>query len=74
MNLKFKTLHATANGNILLEPIDHKEPIGQKMRLTLNGKKTAEIFDTIANVENPLYLAKLLTNEDLTGKILIGGK
>ena len=58
MGLRFKVLHLTSNGNVLLEPVNHKEPIAKKAQLTFNGKKAGEIFDTIANVESPLYLAK----------------
>lgn len=60
MNLRFRALHLTANGNMLLEPLQHKEAIGRKTTLTLQGRKAAEIFDTIANVEEPLYFAKPL--------------
>ncbi len=59
MHLKFKTLHLTANNNLLLEPMAHKKPISRKT-LFLRGEKAAQIFDTIASIENPLYLAKPL--------------
>ncbi len=58
MFLKFKVIHLTANGNTLLEPLNHVEPIASRTKLICNGKKVGEIFDTIANVDNPLYLAK----------------
>lgn len=66
--LRFKVLHLTANGNALLEPLQHKEPIARKTKLTLNSKKVGEIFDTIANVDAPLYLAK--TTQVENGNIL----
>ena len=72
MILRFRVVHLTANGNALLEPVQHKEPIAKKIQLTLNGKRAAEIFDTIANVENPLYLAKPLATVE-SGMILQTG-
>ncbi len=74
MKLRFKALHLTANGNVLLEPINHKEPIAKRTILTLNGKRAAQVFDTIASVEKPLYLAKPLGAEKLNEKILEGVK
>ncbi len=71
MILKFKVMHLSANGNVLLEPIQHKEPIARKTQLTLNGKRVAEIFDTIASIDSPLYLAKPLV-EMQSGVILQG--
>ncbi|MFH0713154.1 MAG: hypothetical protein V1722_01340 [Candidatus Micrarchaeota archaeon] len=71
-SLQFRVLRVTANGNLLLEPVKHKEPIAKKTKLLLNGKKAAEIFDTIAEVNSPLYLAKLLVSQNLTGEILEG--
>lgn len=70
--LRFKVLHLTANGNLLLEPIQHKEPIAKKVQLKINGKRVAEVFDTIASIEAPLYLAKPLA-ELRSGMILQGG-
>ncbi len=69
--LRFKALHLTANGNVLLEPVQHKEPIAKKMQLKINGERAAEIFDTIANIDKPLYLAKPLV-EIQSGVILQG--
>ena len=63
MVLRFRVVHLTGNCNLLLEPVGHKEPIGRKTKLMLKGNKAAEIFDTIANVETPLYLAKPLLPE-----------
>ena len=75
MSFKFKAIHLTANGNVLLEPVGHKQPIAKKTILVLNGKKAVEIFDTIASVDNPLYLAKPFADIEITGKILeTGGK
>ena len=76
MILRFRALHLTANGNLLLEPVNHKEPVSRKTQLMLKGKKAAAIFDTIANVESPLYLAKpTALNQDINGQILqTGGK
>ncbi len=67
MNLKFRVVHLTANGNLLLEPVHHKEPIDRKTELLLDGKKAAEIFDTISSVDKPLYLAKPLSSQTMTG-------
>lgn len=75
--LSFRVLHRTENGNILLKPLNHKEPIGKRTALYLEGKKAAEIFDTIAQVEEPFYLAKPASTElerKEEGKILITKK
>ena len=70
MILRFKVLHLTANGNLLLEPVQHKEPIAKKTQLKINGKRVAEIFDTISSIEAPLYLAKPLAQVE-SGVILL---
>ncbi|MBI4406740.1 hypothetical protein HY571_02395 [Candidatus Micrarchaeota archaeon] len=72
MHLKFKTVHVTKNNNLLLEPVAHNEPITRKT-LFLRGKKAAQVFDTIAAINNPLYLAKPL-QETKAGEILQGEK
>ncbi len=72
MILMFRAVHLTQNNNLLLEPVNHKDPIAKKTELMLKGKRAAEIFDTIANVDNPLYLAKPLLPE-LQGEILETG-
>lgn len=66
--MKFKVLHATPSENWLLEPIDHKTAIGKKTPLIVDGKRNGFIFDTIARVESPFYLAKL-QGKHLEGKI-----
>lgn len=68
--LKFKALHLTANGNVLLEPLEHKQPIPRRTKVK-EGKAIAEIFDTIASVEKPLYLAKPVSKIE-NGSILTG--
>ncbi|MEK6953408.1 MAG: hypothetical protein AABX01_00245 [Candidatus Micrarchaeota archaeon] len=71
--MKFKTLNATANGNLLLTSKEAK-PVGRKMQLFLNGKFVGDIFDTIGRVDRPFYLAKpkgdpkLLVGKELEGK------
>jgi len=78
--LSFRVLHRTENGNLLLKPVNHKEPIGKRTALYSVGKKTAkmaEIFDTIAQVEEPFYLAKPSSTElerKVEEKILITKK
>ena len=74
MNLRFRALHLTANGNFVLEPLNHKEAIGRKTSLTLNGRKAAEIFDTIASVESPLYLAKPIINIKIEENSILQGE
>lgn len=70
MHLKFEVLHLTANNNLLLAPVGHKQPISRK-KLFLERQKTAEIFDTIAKIDAPLYLAKPLKSVK-AGEVLEG--
>ena len=56
--MQFKVLTKTANGNLVLESEGNK-PFTHLM-LKKEKKNAAQIFDTIASVEKPLYLAKPL--------------
>lgn len=67
--MRFKAIRMTADGNALLEPIDHKEAVKGRISLFIKGKRAAVIYDTIGSVEAPLYLAKPSRN-GLTGKEL----
>lgn len=70
--LRFKALHATANGNLLLSSKENK-PVARKMHLFMGGKFVGEVFDTIGRVDSPLYLAKPKGDgKDLVGKTLEG--
>ena len=66
--MKFKVIHITPGENWLLEPIGHATAIGKKTPLVVEGKRNGFIFDTIARVEKPFYLAKL-QGKHLEGKI-----
>jgi hypothetical protein len=63
----FKVLLETNKGNLLLSS-DSKKPV-ERASLFLNGKKVAEVFETIGRVESPLYLARPLA-KNLKGKEL----
>lgn len=67
--MQFKVLHFTPSSNWLLAPIEHKEPISKKLQVAIQGKRVGFIFDTIARVKKPFYLAKL-QGKNLEGKIV----
>jgi len=65
----FKVLRETATGNLVLEPVRHAEEVKSRLALYYRGKKAAVVFDTIASVKAPLYLAEPLA-PNLAGKEL----
>jgi hypothetical protein len=67
--MEFKAVRVTDAGNLVLEPVKHKKEVRGKLPLFVRGRKVAVVFDTIASVESPLYLAKPL-EDGLLGKKL----
>ncbi|VVB66949.1 Uncharacterised protein [Candidatus Norongarragalina meridionalis] len=67
--MRFRVLKQTAKGNLVLEA-DGKEPVERRTKLYSGGKEAAVIFDTIASVDKPLYLAQKKSEGDLIGKTL----
>ncbi|MFA4945951.1 MAG: hypothetical protein WC607_00200 [Candidatus Micrarchaeia archaeon] len=67
--MEFKAVRVTDAGNLVLEPVKHKNEVRGKLALFVRGRKVAVVFDTIASVESPLYLAKPL-EDGLLGKKL----
>lgn len=65
--MEFKAVRVTDAGNLLLEPVGHKSEVRGRLALFLRGRKVAVVFDTIASVDAPLYLAKPL-EDGLLGK------
>ena len=66
-------LRKTKNGNLILSP--KQTEMGKtagisKMQLFEGTERKAQIFDTIASIEKPLYLAKPSTEEEMDGKTL----
>ena len=70
----FVVLKKTANGNYLLkqsEAGEGSQPIGiEKMFLYRARRKAAVVFDTIASVHAPFYLAKSIAGEIAPGETL----
>jgi len=76
MEMDFEVVRLTANGNLLLSS-PSKEGVAAKMMLYSQGKAVAEVFDTIASVDNPFYLAKptnAASAAELVGKTLSNKK
>jgi len=74
--MDFEVVRLTANGNLLLCSAS-KEGVAAKMMLYRGGKAVAEVFDTIASVDDPFYLAKPLAAAlaaELVGKTLSNKK
>lgn len=67
MQMEFKVLRQTANGNLLLTAGEPRGVSG--MDLFLRGKKVARVYDTIGSTESPFYLAKPAASD---GKQLVG--
>ena len=70
--MQFSVLKKTSGGNLVLKMQDDEKPAGiSKMILYDEREKTAVIFDTIARIESPFYLAKPLKEKgEWEGKIL----
>ncbi|MEW5955068.1 MAG: hypothetical protein AB1626_00840 [Candidatus Micrarchaeota archaeon] len=72
--MDFEVLRLTANGNLLLRSPSN-EGVAGKMTLYAGRKAVAEVFDTIASVDNPFYLAKPhAASTELVGKTLSSKK
>jgi len=68
-SMRFRVIKQTAKGNLVLES-DKAEPVERRMKLYSAGKEVAVIFDTIASVDKPLYIAEKKSEGDLIGKTL----
>lgn len=66
--MKFKVLRRTASGNVVLS-CDENVPLERKVRLVSGGRTVAVLLETVASVDSPLYLAKML-EEVKEGEIL----
>ena len=77
--MDFAVVKLTANGNLLLKSKSGEPVLGRKT-LFFEGKAVAEVFDTIASIEAPFYLAKPIAPvsadaaEKLVGKMLLDKK
>lgn len=74
--MEFRVLKLTAKGNLLLDGGEGKGA-PNKLPLFFQGKRVAELFDTIGRVEKPLYLATPADPakaEELVGKTLADRK
>ena len=63
--MKFFVVKKTRNNNLLLKSAVRK-PVGKKMLLFYRGKEVGFVFETIASIEYPFYLAE--GDENLVGK------
>ncbi|MFH0835333.1 MAG: hypothetical protein V1881_03240 [Candidatus Micrarchaeota archaeon] len=66
--MRFRVLKQTAKGNLVLE--GDGAPVERRTKLYSAGREVAVIFDTIASVEKPLYLAQKKSEGDMVGKTL----
>ncbi|PIT85692.1 hypothetical protein COU36_01820 [Candidatus Micrarchaeota archaeon CG10_big_fil_rev_8_21_14_0_10_59_7] len=66
--MRFRVLKQTAKGNLVLE--GDGAPVERRTTLYSGGKEAAVIFDTIASVDKPLYLAQKKSEGELIGKTL----
>jgi len=74
--MDFEVLKLTPNGNLLLRSPSNAG-VASKMTLYYDGKKAAEVFDTIASTSSPFYLAKpcnAALAKELVGKKLSNTK
>ncbi|MFH1056601.1 MAG: hypothetical protein V1717_02285 [Candidatus Micrarchaeota archaeon] len=70
--MEFLVLSKTGKGNLLLEAQGEGKGIESKT-LVFGGKKAAVVFDTIASVKKPLYLARPVDAgkaDSLVGRVL----
>ena len=73
--MEFTVVKKTANGNLLLTSKIEGKPLGiERMHLYRARKKVATVFDTIASIDKPFYLAKSLEVEINEGETLYDKK
>lgn len=68
--MRFLAKSVTENNNLLLEGIGEIEPLYKETKIFLNKREVGFVFETIASVKKPFYLAKAA--EGIDAKTLVG--